>query len=356
MKTQFKFYHTVLILLLCLVLFSCKKPEEETPDDLTFDIWVLNEGLWNMNNSSITAYNTSTKDKIGDIYKHANSNRQLGDVANDILVYGSKVYVIVNTSSQINVMDKNTGISMKQISVLNNGSTSQPRYAASHNGKIYVSCFDGSIVKIDTASLQIEATATAGRNPEGVCIANNKLYVSNSGGLDFPNYDNTVSVFDLSSFTEIKKIEVRMNPTSAKADKNGNVYIVSNGNYENIFPCIQRINSTTDQIEKIFDITISGFDIYNDYIYFYTQNYSNGNVSYQIFDVLQDSIINKNFISEGSLPKTPNGININPYNGDVYISDALDYTSTGDVYCFDKNGKKKFQFEAGIIPKKTIFK
>ncbi len=68
-----------------------------------------------------------------------------------------------------------------------------------------MSCFDGSIVKIDTASLQIEATATAGRNPEGVCVVNNKLYVSNSGGLDFPNYDNTVSVFDLNSFAEINR-------------------------------------------------------------------------------------------------------------------------------------------------------
>ena len=354
MKKCTKINQVILMLALAAMLFSCKKPpEEEFPEeDAIFDVWVLNEGLMNMNNGSITAYNTLTKDRIGDIYKHANNNRQLGDVANDMLVYGSKVYVVVNVSNQIEVMDKNTGISLKQIT----GSTKQPRYISSHNGKVYASYFDGSVVKIDTASLQIEATVKVGKNPDGICVANNKLYVCNSGGLDYPNYDKTVSVIDLGSFSEIKKIDVQDNPTSIKADKNGNVYVVSNGNYNDVLPCVQRINSQTDKVEKVFDLSVISFDIYNQSLYFFTYDYFTSKSSYQILDLAKDSVVNKNFIADGNALQTPYGISINQQNGDIYITDAGDYTSTGDVYCFGQNGTKKFQFEAGIVPKKVVFK
>jgi hypothetical protein len=350
-----KIYPSGLIILFCLLLFfSCKKPQKETEDDTSFDVWVLNEGVWNMNNASITAYNITDKKKMEDVYSYANHNRRLGDLANDIQLYGSKVYVAVTTSSQIDVMSVETGVSIKQIPLFVNGIASQPRQITCYKGKTYVCCFDGTIVRIDTASLQVEATTTAGRNPDGICVANNKLYVTNSGGLDFPNYDTTVSVFDLNTFTELERITVCVNPTLIKADKNGNIYVLSKGNYGNISPCLQRINGATNQIEKVFEKEIAGFDIYNNSMYFYTYDYSGGKALYQILDLSSNAITNTNFITDNTTLKTPYSINVNPYNGDVYITDVLNYTSIGDVYCFSKEGKKKFQFEAGMIPKKVI--
>ena len=354
MRTHIAFYQSVFVFVFCLALSSCDSKPTEEPEDSDFDVWVLNEGLWNGNNGSITAYNTSTQATTADIYSSANNGQLLGDTPNDIQLYGSKVYVAVSVSSQINVLDAQTGVSVKQLPIAANGTGSQPRQIACHNGKVYVCCFDGSVVKIDTATLEIESTAKAGRNPDGICVANNKLYVSNSGGMDFPNYDNTVSVFDVNTLAVVKTITVRMNPTQMKADKNGNIYLVSIGNYDDTPSALQRINTTTDQVEELFE-GISGFDMYNDYLYFYYADFMLG-TTFQIFDILQDSIVNKNFISGGDLPTTPNGISVNPRTGDVYIFDALDYKSTGDVYCFDKNGNKKFTFEAGIIPKKAIFK
>ncbi|MDR2410346.1 MAG: hypothetical protein LBE13_19855, partial [Bacteroidales bacterium] len=64
-----KIYWAGLIATLCFVVISCKKDEKEQPDDqATFDVWVLNEGVWNMNNASITAYNTVTRNSIEDLY------------------------------------------------------------------------------------------------------------------------------------------------------------------------------------------------------------------------------------------------------------------------------------------------
>ena len=95
-----------------------------------------------------------------------------------------------------------------------NGSSRQPRSIAFDKDKAYVCSFDGTVARIDTTSLEIEAIITAGRNPDDICVQNNKLYVSNSGSLDYsgPGVDNTVSVIDITTFKETKKIEVGPNP------------------------------------------------------------------------------------------------------------------------------------------------
>ena len=101
-----------------------------------------------------------------------------------------------------------------------NGSSRQPRYIAFHKDKAYVCSFDGTVARIDTTSLEIEEYATVGRNPDGICVQGDKLYVSNSGGLDWDGIgvDNTVSVVSTEPFKEIKKIQVGYDPGRIRAD------------------------------------------------------------------------------------------------------------------------------------------
>ena len=97
-----------------------------------------------------------------------------------------------------------------------------------------MSLYDGYVARLDTASLEIEQKVKVGRNPEQLVVANNKLYVANSGGLDYNTpvgYDKTVSVVDLVSFQETKKIEVVTNPVNLVTDNQGDVYLVSMGDY-----------------------------------------------------------------------------------------------------------------------------
>ena len=82
-----------------------------------------------------------------------------------------------------------------------------------------------------------------GLDPEGIVIKNSKIYVANSGGLNFMNgYDNTVSVIDALTFTEEKRIEVGVNPANLQADSQGNIYVSVLGNYSDILPTFKQIN------------------------------------------------------------------------------------------------------------------
>lgn len=67
------------------------------------------------------------------------------------------------------------------------------------------------------------------------------------------------------------------------------------------------------------------------------------------------TITKEAFISDGTKVSTPYHISVNPVNQDVYITDACGFTVNGDVYCFDKNGKKKYNIEVGMNPSAIVF-
>jgi YVTN family beta-propeller protein len=351
----------VTIFLFLLILSSCVDPpiEPQNPDiniDTTLTsigIYVINEGLFNMNNSTLTWYGFDSEVAITDFFEIKNG-RRFGDTGNDIAIYGSKMYIVVNVSSQLEVVDAFTGISIARIPFFDGNKPRQPRCIAFHGSKAYVCSFDGTVAMIDTAGLQIQQIINVGRNPDGIAVANNKLYVSNSGGLDYPNYDNTVSVIDLNTFTEIKRIEVGINPYTITADNYGDLYVVSRGNYGEIKMKLQIIDSNTDELKYTFpDLEVLNLTIQGDTAFVYYYDYIGGGGSkIMLIDLKNETLLDNNFIKDGTVIETVYGIAVNKLTGDVFISDARGFVNTGVVHCFDRNGNKKYTFTAGLNPGK----
>ena len=344
------------VLVLPLLAVSCHRPgpepePEPQPDAFANGMYILNEGLFQMNNSTLSYYDFTTGKLTENIFLDVN-HRGLGDVGNDLKRYGSKLYIVVNNSNIVEVVDVKTVQSLKTINL----SGKQPRQVVFLDDKAYISCFDGDVVRIDTASLEVEATVHTGPNPDGICACNGKLYVCNSGGLSNPNYGNTVSVVDPATFTVVKDITVAINPTRVKGYNDRYVYVVSNGNYGDVPYTFQKIDCQTDEIVKNYNLEVLNFDIHQNLAYVYSYNYSTMTSWIKVLDLETDEIVKEQFISDGTQLKTPYGIKVNPLNGDVYITDAGTFTTNGDVYCFDKDGKKKFSFEAGLNPSAMAFR
>ena len=327
----------------------------------TAEIYILSEGLFNLNNSSLAKYSFKSNKLVKNYFKDLNK-RGLGDTGNDIALYGSKLYIVVNVSSTIEVIDFQTGISIKQIPMFtDNGSSRQPRHIAFYENKAYVCSFDGTVARIDTTSLQIESFTKAGRNPENICVKNKKLYVSNSGGLDYSEglgVDNTVSVIDIASFTEIKKIEVGPNPGCILPGPDEAVYVATYGSNiaDGDFNFV-KINSQTDEVERIYNEKVMNFAIDNNNIaYLYNYNYNTEASSIKVLNLRTGETIRENFITDGTKISTPYSINVNPYSGNVYITEAYSYTITGDVLCFNTNGQLLFRLNRiGLNPNSVIF-
>lgn len=325
---------------------------------ITRGLFVLNSGSKKMPNSvSLTYYNVADSSVSADAFSLVN-NRGLGDGGQDIVKYGSKIYISVYKSSLIEVLDAATGVSQKSIPMLNEANQpSLPRSLAVHNGKLYVSLYDGHVAKIDTGSLAVEKIVAVGPNPEGIAVSNNKLYVANSGGMQSLK-DSTVSVINLSSFTVEKTIKVAYNPSKVKADSYGDVYVLSLGDYKTIAPVFQRIDATTQTATVVKDVKGWNFTITGDYAYLYDFIYdskSQGtNKSFMVYDVKNEKISQSSFIDTNAVACTPYSIDVDPTTKNIYIG-STDYSNLGKMYCFAPDGKLKFSFQVGVNPIKTLF-
>jgi len=337
--------------LVCLmglaVLNGCvERPEVK---DVLGDVYILNQGGMGYNNASLSCYNSKTKGLLNNCFQVKNK-RGLGDVGNDLKAYGSKLYCVVTGSNTVEVMNLSTGESVKQIPLSNK----QPRRIAFWKNKAYVCCWDGTVVQIDTASLTVEKTVKVGRNPEDLCASNGKLYVSNSGGLDYPNYDSTVSVVDLTTFTELKKMSVGLNPCRIQADDYGNVYLIVTGDYYDAFAEFKCISSQSDTVTHTFSFVPDVFTISGNTAYLCQFDWTTYSCLVKEFNVASKQIVKQNFFTETVDIQAPLGIAVDKSNGDLYIADARNYTESGDIHCFGSNGKKKFVKNVGVCPSDIV--
>jgi YVTN family beta-propeller protein len=343
------------------VLSACHKDKvEPTPPETTAEragIYVLNQGNANANNSTLTYYNYLTKATVADQFSAVNSTK-IGDTGNDVKIYGSKMYIVVNISSTVEVVDAKTTKSIKQIKMLNGTTARQPRYVIFNKNKAFISSFDGTVAVMDTATLTIEKYITVGRNPEQMAISNGKLYVANSGGLSFGNPDNTVSVIDLNSLTEIKKITVISNPISVAADSYGNVYVLSAGDYYKILPGMTIIDNNTDAV-KSQSTTLAG--AYGTSIIVSGDNafFIGSDNKVVVYNVKTQTVAKANFITDGTVITSPYSIAYDSTTGEIFVADAKDYGSNGQLFAFDKNGTlekdKGYPVATGINPGAIVF-
>ncbi|MDO5524094.1 MAG: hypothetical protein Q4G48_08640 [Bacteroidia bacterium] len=325
-----------------------KPIKEETPKGEA-ELLILSEGSWNGNNSTLARYNVETKELDKDYFNTINK-RGLGDTGNDMLKYGSKIYIVMNVSSTIEVIDTKNGKSLRQIPMkTTDGNSKQPRRIAAHNGKVYVTSFDDTVTKIDTATYNIDATLTVGQEPEGIWVKGNKLYVSNSGGLS--GYANTVSVINIATFKEESKVEVGVNPGTIQGDSEGDIYVWSGGNYADISPSFQRIDAAAGKVETVADVdSPAGFTISNDKAYIISGSYGSP-YKLMVYDCKTEKVITENFVTDNTQIGIIYHVSVDDVSGDVFISET-DYSVPGNVHCFDKNGKLKYSLNAvGINPK-----
>ena len=344
------------LLLLIPFVYSCKKDKPEpVPIEITLSsgMVVLCEGLFQQNNATLSWINTGTGDISNELFEEK-AGRYLGDTGNDLKKYGGKVYIVVTLSSTIEVMDATTFAPVKQIEMLNGAVAKQPRSIAFYGSKAYVTCYDGFVDVIDTTSLSVVQRIPVGANPEGLDIANNKLYVANSGGLNTPQMDSTVSVIDLDSHIELQKITVGLNPGSVISDSYGDVYVIARGDYGAISSRLVRIDSQNDSVADEFLFEVSGISSMNEQFLTYHYNYSNGLGVVSLFDPSSETILNSNYINTSEV-NTLYGVQYNPLTNKIYAMDAMNFTNTGYIHEYDINGNKITSYHVGLNPSKILF-
>lgn len=357
----------------CRTIDPITPPEEEKKGEAVQNeivgFYLLNEGNMGSNKSTLDYYDYTTATYSRDIYAEANPNvpKELGDVGNDLKIYGGRLYAVINCSNKVEVLDARTCKRIGQVDIPN------CRYITFAGKYAYVSSYAGPVsldashaqigyvARFDTASLQIDATCLVGYQPDELAVVGSKLYVANSGGYMVPDYDSTVSVIDLTSFTETKRITVAKNLWRVRADSNGQLWVSSRGDYYDTPAKLYCIDTQTDRLIDSISIAVSALDIVGDSLYACATAWDyiemDDVLSYSIVNVRTREQVCANFITDGTdvQIQKPYGIKVNPLTGDIYVTDAKNYVNPGMLHCYLPDGKLQWSVRTGDIPAQIAF-
>lgn len=331
-------------------------------------MFVLNEGNMGSNKCTLDFLDFRSGFYTRNIYLERNPEvvKELGDVGNDLQVYGNRLYAVINCSHYVEVMDVRTAQHIGSVNVTN------CRYIVFAGDKAYVSSYagpvqidpnarPGKIVEFDVNTLQITREVVVGYQPEEMVIKDGLLYVANSGGYRFPNYDRTVSVVDLGTFEVVNTIDVAINLHRMKLAPDGLIYVSSRGDYYGTKSDVFVIDPEAQRVVGRLGVAASEMCMDGDELYLISVEWSyvsgKNEIRYTLYDTRKREILPRNFITDGTEKdiSIPYGLGVNPETKEIFVSDATNYVTPGYLYCFSPEGKLKWKVRTGDIPAHFAF-
>lgn len=332
-------------------------------------IYLVNQGNQGSNKARLDFLNFHNGFYIRDVFTEYNPEvvKGLGDTGNDVQVYKGKVFVAVNGSHKVEIMDAYSMKRLAQVDVPN------CRFIAFDGNHAYVTSYvakdkealktqKGALYCIDLDTYKVTGQVTVGYQPEQLVIRDGKAYVANSGGY-VAGYDDTISVVDLKSMKVEYDIKVAVNLELMLVDADGVIWVSSRGNYIDVSSTLNYLVKKGDKYELggSVNVPVSSMALAGDKIYVIGSTYTPPawalTTTYNIVNAKTRKLESGSFITDGTESDitTAYTVTVNPGNGDIYVTDAKDYVSSGTLHCYTGSGKHKWSVRTGDIPDRIAF-
>lgn len=340
----------IYILALILFLFSCKKKEvgPQRLDGKAYykepgsKIVIGCEGNFGFGNASISLYNTETKTISNNVFNTQN-NLPLGDVLQSSTLFNGYLYVVVNNSNKIEVIDTTNFISMGTIT----GLTSPRYFLGLSPTKGYVTdLYANAITIVNPSTFQITGSITVAAWTEELLFHNNKVYVTQKG-------TNQILVIDPMTDLITDSITVGREPNSLVIDAFQNLWVLCSGGINEAQPELVKINTSSNTVTSILS-----FNSIAD-----SPNSLRIDTSRKTLFYLNNNLF-KHSISANQIELTPYissgnsiyyGLGISPFNNEIYLADAIDYIQPGKVYRYNASANIIETLSVGLIPQDFTF-
>ncbi len=177
-----------------------------------------------------------------------------GSGPNEIRIQGRTAYITSSFSNELVRADLNAGAVIDEIPL---SPEVNPWSVAVVGARAYVSNFVTSTVSVVdlVAGAAIDAIPV-GLSPEGLLLADGRLYVANTA-LDLSTFvygPGSVSVIDLASGSLIDSIPTGLNPQALARDAMGRIHVVCTGDYATVFGEIDVIDPVSLDVEKVIPL------------------------------------------------------------------------------------------------------
>jgi len=356
-----------IFLFLLLILPACMKDDElwnfeRLEVDQPKGVFIINEGNFTYGNSSLSFYNVETGETLNDVFYNTNA-LPLGDVALSMSIRDSLGYVVVNNSGRIYVINTSTLQYVGKIT----GLTSPRHLHFVSDSKAYVSdLYARSIAIINPITLELTGSIDV-RNANGKFQQHSTEQMLQFGKYVYTNcwsFDNQILVIDSETDKVVDSVEVLKQPNSMVLDKYHNLWVLSDGGFEGSpygyeVPGLTVLEAGSDRARVVHrfergdlpsELKINGTGdtlwFLNRHVYCMPLNVG--------ADPRPELFIESPYNSgyRGGYY----GLDVDPSNSDIYISDAVDYVQRGMVYRFTSDGTALDTLRVGISPAAFCFK
>lgn len=220
-------------------------------------VYVLTEGQsYSGIEGGLNVLNLSLQTVSKNVFKTVNG-RSLGSTPQCGVAYGSRIYIGTSESNTIEIIDRETYKSIKQINVADVTSEGMPYSMLAHDGKVFISMFGGCLARLDTLSLSIDKTVHVGNNPDQIALFNNKIFVPISDGMNYPVYGKTAVTVDPKTMTVETTFETGVNPRNFEVVGN-HLFILCMGNYGDVPSVCYEVKQAngTYKLDKVCNATM----------------------------------------------------------------------------------------------------
>ncbi|MCB9202563.1 MAG: hypothetical protein H6604_05900 [Flavobacteriales bacterium] len=330
-----------------LLIFSCAENDDfKAPvlEEFEQGYFIINEGGFQNGNASLS-FTKDFETITNDIFLTKNKEA-LGDTAQSALIEGNLMYIVMNKSNKIQIVNRKT---LEKVGEITEG-LENPRYSVIRDGKLYTTNWgDANVDSDDYISVHdtsdftfienIEFGSADYEGPEKITVFDNKLYVLHKGGW---GYNSIVSSISITTQT-ITKIELSDLPDSF-AVHNGYLYVLCAGKPSWVGATDAKLWKIKDEnsVFRIFDYedtsgtveNASNLTIVDDKIYF-----TSGGIVY--------SWVEGNSITEAEEFINQELSSLYYVNGNLLGINAS-YSEQSDVYVYDLDGEQIGSFKSGI--------
>ena len=223
------------IVLALLVFTACDSKKDHEPQiQTTVDTWseskvlICNEGNFGWGNASVSIYDKNDKSIVNEAFK-ATNEYGLGDVCQSAYYFNEKIYIVVNNSSKIEVVNQNDF----KINATIGGLTSPRYFLPVSNSKAYVTdLYADEISVVNLNSKLVTGTIKCNGWTEELAQSGDKVYVSNPE-------KQYINVVDINSDVISDSILVGLGVSSIQKDSLGLIWCLRS----NDVPALLRINT-----------------------------------------------------------------------------------------------------------------
>lgn len=367
MQKMRKIYFKSLFLAFAVGLAACSDNEPKgqdpgtspvNPGQSSGSVFIVNEGGFMNGNASLSLLDITDNTIRNEVFRTANGFGP-GDVAQSMTISPDSPYawLVVNNSQVIFAIDPDTFVEKGRIA----GDILSPRKIQFITPeKAYVTQFyTPSIAVINPVTFsvtkQIEYPIEEGASPStgDMVKVDNYVYVC------CPNSNSAVLKIDATTDQVVDHITPGIQPTFIVADKNKDLWVLCNGAYQGAeygyeAPRLVKVSTTDFKVKKEFRLTLGA------YIARMVIDPAGENIYWIAGDVFRMSI------AAESLPANPlikskgeafYGMTIEPEKGDIFVTDAVDYTQQGRVLRYKPDGSGPVaEYTAGVIPSAFCWK